>query len=56
MDGLQTQWLLDPSAVDLVESTRFAIEAILVAAFGGPGRTRTTRRRAGGTSGAHDRT
>ena len=29
MDGLQVQWLLDPDSVDLVESTRFAINAIL---------------------------
>ena len=31
MDGLQVQWLHDPSAVDLAESTRFAIEAIVSA-------------------------
>ena len=31
MDGLQTQWLLDPDAVDLAGSTGFAIEAILAA-------------------------
>ncbi len=29
MDGLQTQWLLDPEAVDLAGATAFAIEAIL---------------------------
>lgn len=29
MDGLQVQWLLDPSAVDLAEASRFAIEAIV---------------------------
>jgi AcrR family transcriptional regulator len=29
MDGLQNQWLLDPDAVDLADSTGFAIEAIL---------------------------
>jgi AcrR family transcriptional regulator len=29
MDGLQNQWLLDPDAVDLADSTAFAIEAIL---------------------------
>lgn len=32
MDGLQVQWLLDPSAVQLAEGTRVAIEAILTAA------------------------
>jgi AcrR family transcriptional regulator len=31
MDGLQIQWLLDPDAVELAQSTRFAIEAILTA-------------------------
>ena len=56
MDGLQTQWLLDPSAVDLVESTRFAIEAILVAAFDGPGRARPLDGEAGASSGAGDTT
>jgi AcrR family transcriptional regulator len=35
MDGLQTQWLLDPEAVSLPESTTFAIEAILTAVLGG---------------------
>lgn len=34
MDGLQLQWLLDPDAVDLAESTRFAIESILTATLG----------------------
>jgi AcrR family transcriptional regulator len=29
MDGLQVQWLLDPDAVDLAESSAFAIEAIV---------------------------
>lgn len=29
MDGLQVQWLLDPSAVDLAEASEFAIEAIV---------------------------
>lgn len=29
MDGLQTQWLLDPTAVELGETTEFAIEAIV---------------------------
>ncbi|GAA3644497.1 TetR/AcrR family transcriptional regulator [Microbacterium awajiense] len=29
MDGLQVQWLLDPSAVDLGRATEFAIEAIV---------------------------
>jgi len=33
MDGLQIQWLLDPDAVDLAQSTAFAIEAILAAAM-----------------------
>lgn len=31
MDGLQVQWLLDPTAVDLARSTEFAIEAIVSA-------------------------
>lgn len=35
MDGLQTQWLLDASAVDLAEASAFAIEAILGAALAG---------------------
>ncbi|MDO8147223.1 TetR/AcrR family transcriptional regulator [Isoptericola sp. b515] len=35
MDGLQTQWLLDPEVVDLAESTAFAIEAILRAVLPG---------------------
>ena len=43
-----------PSAVDLVESTRFAIEAILVAAFDGPGRARPLDDEAGAPSGAGD--
>ena len=34
MDGLQIQWLLDPDAVELAQSTRFAIEAILAAVLG----------------------
>lgn len=29
MDGLQVQWLLDPTAVDLAEASAFAIEAIV---------------------------
>ncbi|WP_431278446.1 TetR/AcrR family transcriptional regulator [Leifsonia poae] len=29
MDGLQLQWLLDPSAVDLAKASEFAIEAIV---------------------------
>ncbi|PZR55045.1 TetR family transcriptional regulator [Xylanimonas oleitrophica] len=29
MDGLQVQWLLDPTAVDLGEASAFAIEAIV---------------------------
>jgi len=35
MDGIQLQWLLQDDAVDLPESTRFALEAILVAAKAG---------------------
>lgn len=35
MDGLQVQWLLDPDAVHLAESTAFAIEAIVAAAVAG---------------------
>ncbi|MBW9093287.1 TetR/AcrR family transcriptional regulator [Microbacterium jejuense] len=31
MDGLQVQWLLDPSAVDLARASEFAIEAIVSA-------------------------
>lgn len=40
MDGLQVQWLLDPDAVDLAESTAFAIEAILAATLAGTRRPR----------------
>ena len=40
MDGLQTQWLLDPDAVDLAETTAFAIEAILAATLAGASRPR----------------
>jgi AcrR family transcriptional regulator len=40
MDGVQLQWLLDRKAVDLPEATRFAIEAILVAAMAGAKRPR----------------
>jgi hypothetical protein len=40
MDGVQLQWLLDKKAVDLPEATRFAIEAILVAAMAGKDRPR----------------
>jgi AcrR family transcriptional regulator len=40
MDGVQLQWLLDREAVDLPEATRFAIEAILVAAMAGKDRPR----------------
>ena len=40
MDGVQLQWLLDKEAVDLPEATRFALEAILVAAMAGTKRTR----------------
>jgi hypothetical protein len=29
MDGLQLQWLLDPSAVELAEASAFAIRAIV---------------------------
>ncbi|KSW21838.1 TetR/AcrR family transcriptional regulator [Cellulomonas sp. B6] len=36
MDGLQVQWLLDESAVDLPDATAFAIEAILGATLAGP--------------------
>ncbi|WP_402462652.1 TetR/AcrR family transcriptional regulator [Isoptericola aurantiacus] len=35
MDGLQTQWLLEPEVVDLPEATTFAIESILATALGG---------------------
>ena len=31
MDGLQVQWLLDPTAVDLARASEFAIEAIVSA-------------------------
>jgi len=31
MDGLQVQWLLDPTAVDLAEATEWAIRGILAA-------------------------
>jgi len=40
MDGLQTQWLLDPDAVDLAGATAFAIEAILSATLAGAQRPR----------------
>lgn len=40
MDGLQVQWLLDRSAVDLARATAFAIEAILAAAVAGRRRRR----------------
>jgi len=40
MDGVQTQWLLDPDEVDLVEATTFAIEAILASALAGADRRR----------------
>nr|WP_123308051.1 TetR/AcrR family transcriptional regulator [Cellulomonas sp. PhB143] len=35
MDGLQTQWLLDPDAVDLAGTTGFAIEAIVASVLAG---------------------
>ena len=38
MDGIQIQWLLDPDAVDLAETTAFAIEAIVAATIAGPKR------------------
>lgn len=31
MDGLQVQWLLDPTQVDLGRTSQFAIEAIAAA-------------------------
>jgi hypothetical protein len=31
MDGLQVQWLLDPTAVDLARASEFAIEALVSA-------------------------
>lgn len=40
MDGIQLQWLLDKDRVDLTEASRFAIEAILVAAKAGENRDR----------------
>ncbi|WP_125775295.1 TetR/AcrR family transcriptional regulator [Antribacter gilvus] len=40
MDGLQVQWLLDPEAVDLADTTAFAIEAILAATLAGAQRAR----------------
>ncbi len=40
MDGLQIQWLLDPDAVDLAESTAFAIDAILASTLAGARRPR----------------
>jgi len=33
MDGLQVQWLLDPTRVELGEASKFAIEAIVAAAL-----------------------
>jgi AcrR family transcriptional regulator len=38
MDGIQIQWLLDPLAVDLSETTAFAIQAIVAAVIAGAGR------------------
>jgi AcrR family transcriptional regulator len=38
MDGLQIEWLLDPDAVDLAETTEFAIQAIVAAALAGSAR------------------
>ena len=35
MDGLQIQWLLEPSVITLAQSSAFAIDAILVAAIQG---------------------
>jgi hypothetical protein len=35
MDGVQTQWLLAADEVDLVETTTFAIDAVLAAAVEG---------------------
>lgn len=40
MDGLQVQWLLDPGAVDLADTTAFAIEAILAATLAAARRPR----------------
>lgn len=36
MDGLQVQWLLDPGAVDLAETTAFAIEVLVGNVVGEP--------------------
>ena len=55
MDGLQVQWLLDEASTSPV-ATKFAIEAILVAAFDGPGRARPLDGDAGASSGAGDTT
>ncbi len=41
MDGLQVQWLLDDTAVDLPDATTFAIEAILGATLAGADAPRT---------------
>ena len=38
MDGVQIQWLLDPDAVDLAETTAFAIQAIVAAVVAGSAR------------------
>lgn len=38
MDGVQLQWLLDPEAVDLLESTRFAVEAVVASVMLGAAR------------------
>lgn len=38
MDGVQIQWLLDPDAVDLSETTAFAVEAIVAAVLAGANR------------------
>lgn len=46
MDGLQMQWLLDPSAIELGASTEFAIRAIVNAVLA-PGRDLAEYARAG---------
>lgn len=46
MDGLQLQWLLDPTAVDLAATSEFAIEAIVNGVLS-PGPSLSTRMRDG---------
>ncbi len=37
MDGLQVQWLLDPTAIDMPRTLRFVIDAFVDRLTGEPG-------------------